>query len=439
MIDTLKTAARIGCAIREIARFNDAQRECLQHSGDRRVLDFFKMPSHEFTGEIAGLLGKNSDLKPFLETLQKQFLDKFRIILNPISAYKPEKLSIEKILGKEIARISNLPCQMVTIVDGGSSIHSSADADIAYNLGAALAKHGIAVVCFQTSGILQPLLNGLIKNGGLSIGVLARKSALDNHLLKVTIITPPLRSIAAMTATLSGRLLVVFRGNHDPIADDCLHAAAYKGIPSVIIDANLPKSAKSPLQSHLSIKDEEKITKTIESNLFIDPDQGHLFHADFLPVSFFAGTRFSPTHPSENTLTEFAKALWKNKFYTIGGGGPGPMATIDTELYSHAITVGICFFSTYLASNPFTVLPIVSGYEKESRDMMVLSSVASINFGGSDTTWREVDSARYYERTLINCNPLSFPTRDIRKRGSGAIYTPTSLDETIKILKKITT
>lgn len=431
-----KTACRIACAAREIGRHTDANREALQHFGSRKIVDFFKMPATDLAQEIADILIKTDGLDR-VRIVRRGIKSRFDLELHPLPVYKPRKIAAEKLIQKEIEKTTNIHCKMVTIVDGTNTPLGSKGADRAYNLGQKLAKEGIVVICYQTSGILHPLLRGFIDHNGFSIGVFPITEEYDENLVKLKIIVPPLRTISAITATLSGRALIVFGADRDPLADDCMHAAAYKGIPAILIDTELPLSARSALQAHLPTFAAEELLPVLKDIIFLDGMPEHFTLAGRSPISYFAGTKFRQDHPSQEMLIRFAKAFGENGYFTISGAGPGPMSIVDGEMLCHVPTVGMCFFPTYLASNKNTVLPIITSYEKESRDAMALSSIASVNFGGADTTWREIDSVRFYGKPIINCNPLGFPNKHILRRGHGLLQTAFTAEETIQVLKEL--
>ncbi len=126
--------------------------------------------------------------------------------------------------------------------------------------------------------------------------------------------------------------------------------------------------------------------------------------------------------------------------FPITGSGPGDMLTIARTAHrEQTLTLGIAFFRTYLAINPFVDVAIIGNLKMERADFMALSSVATVNLGGSHATADEIISARQFGKPLINCVP-EFDTgyfRQIGGRTSAPLLSASSPDETINILRRL--
>lgn len=456
MSELLRGAARVGSALRELTRMH--YRDDIQHARNRDALAFMRLPARTIRAEVATVLDRANPEEDVARFVLQQISAAFNIrgIMDRVPAYN--NLPPENLIGKELRdRQSNMPIRIATVM-GDDSVPTSKDSDAAYDLGKKLAQAGTIAVCYTTRGILLPFLKGMIDHGGLTVGILSRKQT-ETHadhlstkdgLIRLPIVAPYGEGALRTTiASMSGRMILVLNGLKDRASLRCAMDAAYGGTPVVFVgkDRNLPIPMRHPLQSFTSW---ERAFDTIDERLFLrDPEDAveeayQYLNSPRTPISVLASTKSKAgkniSRAKTAQIEKLVEGLAKEGCYTITGAGPGDMAIVARIARQYkALAVGIAFFRTYLAINPYIDVPIVGNLKMERSDIMALSSVATINLGGSHATADEIVSALQFRKPVINC-VRTFDTPffgRLRKRGAPPIVSATTPEETLLLLRKL--
>ena len=456
MAAILNTAARVGCVIRELARMQ--YRDGIQHGTNLEAMRFMTMPASIITHEVANLLqAKLTDNEAEARTILENVASKFKLdaILERVSAYN--NLPPERIILREIKdRISNLPAKTITVM-GGDKILDSRSSDAAYELGKKLAEAGVVAVCDKTTGMLTPFLRGMSDQKGLTVGILSEEQVRVHRdhisetsgLIKLPVVTPYNNGTLRTTiAAMSGRIILVLDGTSDSASLRAAMDAAYGGTHVIFIGENnqLPKPMAHPLQSHVRWED---AFEEVKARLFMDGDVDKAYHylsgsGPRTPISVLASTK---SQTSENIyrvesdfLEKVVAGMCDTGCFPITGSGPGDMLAIARAAQKkETMTLGIAFFRTYLAINPHIDIAVIGNLKMERADFMTLSSVATINLGGSHATADEIVSARQFGKPLINCVP-EFDVeyfRGIGGRSSSPLLSATTPEETLMMLRGI--
>jgi len=459
MAGVMKTAGIVGCAVRELARLH--YRDDIQHRRNPDVIRFMKTPTSTIRLEIADLLRAGL---PEHEDRARFILQRIaaRFNMNGILDRVPEYVNAlpENLIRKGIhERTSNLPAKIISVM-GSDQIPDSRDSDAAYELGKILAKAGIVVVCHKTNGILVPFLRGMTENGGLTVGILSEEQARahKNHisensgLIKLPVVTPYENgSLRTTIAAMSGRIIIILNGEKDSSSIRATMDAAYSGTPVIFIGQkpgrikhDFPKPIDHPLQVQVPW---ERAFKEIEERLFLDGEIDgvyHYFDQPRTPISVLASTKSSDSENIYRVTTEVVErvvtGLCDLNCFPITGSGPGDMQTVARSAHQKgALTLGLAFFRTFLASNPYIDIPIIGNLKMERADFMALSSVATINLGGSHATVDEIVSAIQFGKPVISCVPdfnIDY-FKQLGGRTSAPIFSASSPDKTIEILRRL--
>lgn len=478
-------AERAGMAIREALRLN--ARNIVQHHHEKptkqsqRLVDFLCRPGRVLVEEIAtyftdhpslssGIPEDPAECQKIAQDLIVHITKEHLLSSNgspledghlglPIDEYKG--FTFEKLLTKTLFdRVSNMPDRIVSVV-GSLRQPTSEEADQAYTLGKRFAETGIIVLALENSGIMYPLLKGLRDHGGMSVGILRDtqirmyRSHIDDEseLITLPFVTPFQRFTGgesierAAIAAASGRTTVVLNGREDVNSYRCVMTAAYFGVPVILYNTPLIHASKHALQTSCPL---DEVFNSVERHLCLtdEIDENYsYFNGDRArtPISVLAGTSYpkqpSRVHVSREFVQEFSRRLSENDCFSITGGGPGPMADVSLSAHDRALTTAFNFFRTYLASNGGVDIPIVSGKKTERSDLMTLSSVLTVNLGGSHATFDELLSVRGYDKDIVNCAPgfeSDFLAGFHGHRGASKIWDVESPSEAIaKIMRQI--
>ena len=418
-VNKYTTARVLAMQVKEFARI--AYRDKIQHAKDQRPIDFMKA---DIRGLANGIQEKVLDeFSPeevpdqLLNYVEKEYdLDE---IGNQVLEYKG--LFPQKLIARDLQRSSDMPTRLVAVM-GSTGRVGTEMFNQCREFGRKLAEHGIVPVVTETNGVMEPVLEGVRSANGLSIGILAERDIQikdgtirdSSGLISLPVVhSDSEQTIRSTIAAMSGRAVVIINSD-DPLTMRVRAAmtAAYGAIPTFLVNTNLPNVAQHPLQVKTSL---DRLFRNL--SVYIDttpPEDGNNF--DYLredmkhPVSIFAGTKYDEYQASPEYTAEVAKLLSENGFFTVTGAGPGAMETIARAAQPKSLTLGLNFFPTYLSSNAFVDVPIVSNLKMERSDMMNLSSIAAVNLGGAHATFDEMASARRMGRPIINCVPRSFPS-----------------------------
>lgn len=436
-----------GC--KEIVRL--LGRDQIQHNFSRPIVNFMRAPLGELTADI-GSITHNVATQEVPGIVLSYLEQKTGIPVTAwrLSEYKSK--SALSVMEKELIREGDLPTRMLTL-SGSVSRPSRAEESECYKLGVKLAKARLIAVVSSKDGMMRPVLEGIRDNNGLSIGILSERdvkeqsgSIIDTDgLISLPIVVPSTGDdmLKNVVAAMSGRIHVSLNkknGTMDNVR--ALMVAAYNGIPSLLVNSSLPSVARHPLQSAVTY---DSLWTGIEK--YLDPgsiedseNYGFVQEARRVPISIFAGSKYDANQVTRGFAERLGALMAKNHFLTITGAGPGAMNDVARCAQPHCLTVGMNLCPTYISTNPYIDIPIVGNMKLERSKWMAASSFATINLGGSHTTFDELVATREMGKPIINCMEhfsTDFLRRITSSRRNAPVLSASSPSKALQLLQSL--